>query len=418
MLFCLLFALQPAPQEPPAIAPRYYRGELFRKAADGMSPVDDFELVEFTDRDGKVVGHVLSQSGHDRGPWTDSIGDTESPQLWHNHDGVIYKLEPVKVKPGSNLTEGASWQEGRRQYRAGELTEFQTKPAREVFVQEGAARNHRLLVDPKTGVTLSLQQRVFMGRGDEFRMTLNRKNALAEEMKADARFFTKLLEVRTVSRLAANSGANAVQATASALPALRKLATSRWARLFVTRIEAETKSSATQNRKLADLAKAAIGKPLPAFAAPKIMGGKLDSKQFTNHIVVLHVWHYRDEALAEPYGQTAYLDFLADGYKGKPVWFVGLNVDSRYADKTQARKADRTARKLIEFMNLSYDIIGDGGSLLKKMGDPRSAGAKLPLWIVTDKSGRVVVWKTGFYNIDARSGLKELKAKIDEQLKE
>ena len=103
---------------------------------------------------------------------------------------------------------------------------------------------------------------------------------------------------------------------------------------------------------------------------------------------------------------------MADKYADKPVQVVGINVDSRFQDKTQVSKANRSARKLVEFMNLSYPIVPDDGELLKKLGDPRSTGAKLPLWVVIDKAGKIRMWKTGYYTIDSRAGLKELRTMV------
>ncbi len=69
-------------------------------------------------------------------------------------------------------------------------------------------------------------------------------------------------------------------------------------------------------------------------------------------------------------------------------------------------------------MNVSYPILGDSGELVRKLGDPRAAGAELPLWVVVDKAGKVQVWKNGYYQIDSRDGLKELQTTIDGFLKQ
>ena len=109
---------------------------------------------------------------------------------------------------------------------------------------------------------------------------------------------------------------------------------------------------------------------------------------------------------------------IRDRFPGKPVKVIGVNVDTRYADGTQLAKANRSARKLIEFMNISFPVVANDGSLLRKLGDPRAANAKLPLWIVTDKKGTVRVWKSGFYDVDSRLGLRELRKAVDGLLKQ
>ena len=419
MLLCLLFILHSPSSQQAELTAHYYDGELFRKGPDGFSPIDDFRLVRFTDKKGKSVGHVMLQSGQDRAPWSKAFAASSSPpQLWHNHDGVLYKLDPIAIQlDNAKVFEGRAWRDGRKQFRLGGYTDFDGQSRREVLVQEGPARNHKLLVNEKSGEVLSLEQRVFMGRGDEFRMTLQRtKPPKAEQVEQDIRLFTKLVDLKSVAT-AAKTDAARLKTISTALPGLTESATNSWAKQFVKRIETETTSQARRTRKLADLRTQALGKPIPAFELTTMAGGTLSNRQLANQVTVFHIWSYRDEPLSEPYGQTAYLDFAADKYAGKPVRFVGINVDARYADKSQVSKANRSARKLIEFMNLTYPIARDDGSFLKKLGDPRSTGTELPLWIVTDKSGTVRAWKTGYYDVDARAGLKELRATIDGLLK-
>ncbi len=419
MLFCLLFILHSPTSQQSALTTHYYDGELFRKAADGFSPIDDFRLIRFTDQTGKCVGQVMLQAGQDRAPWSDAVSTSAaSPKLWHNHDGVLYKLEPVAMRlDTAKLQAGDTWRDARKSYLFGKRTEFEGQACREVLVQEGPARNHRLLVDEKTGDVLSLQQRVFMGRGDEFRMTLERKKPpTASQAAADMRFFTKVADLKSVASTA-RAEAPRLKTISTALPDLREGAGSAWAKQLVKRIESETSLQARRSQSLADMRRKAIGNRVPSFELPLIDGGSVSSKNLSNQITVYHFWTYRDEPLSEPYGQTAYLDFVVDKYAGKPVRFVGVNVDARYGDKAQAKKADRSARKLIEFMNLTYAIARDDGTLLKQLGDPRVTGTELPLWIVADKTGTIRVWKTGYYDIDARSGLKELRSSIDGLLK-
>jgi len=73
-----------------------------------------------------------------------------------------------------------------------------------------------------------------------------------------------------------------------------------------------------------------------------------------------------------------------------------------------SRSAKRTARKLIEFMNLSYPVGYDDGSLLRAFGDPRDSDGKLPLWVVITPAGKIAHYHGGFYEVDQRYGLKEL----------
>ncbi|MFM7921753.1 MAG: hypothetical protein ACKPJJ_16145, partial [Planctomycetaceae bacterium] len=74
----------------------------------------------------------------------------------------------------------------------------------------------------------------------------------------------------------------------------------------------------------------------------------------------------------------------------------------------------RAARKIAEFMNLSYPIGYDDGTLLKTFGDPRESRGQLPLWIVIGADGKVRHYHPGYYEIDAAQGLKELEAVLNE----
>ena len=79
--------------------------------------------------------------------------------------------------------------------------------------------------------------------------------------------------------------------------------------------------------------------------------------------------------------------------------------------------AVRQIRKLAEFMNLSYPIAADDGTLLEKFGDPRRVGAELPLWVVITPDGKVAHYKTGFYDIKPDEGLRQLQESIFEVIR-
>jgi hypothetical protein len=55
----------------------------------------------------------------------------------------------------------------------------------------------------------------------------------------------------------------------------------------------------------------------------------------------------------------------------------------------------------------------DDGALLKRLGDPRVAGGKLPLFVVVGKDGRVADYHAGLYDVKATEGLEELERIVD-----
>ncbi|MFK7819818.1 MAG: TlpA disulfide reductase family protein [Planctomycetaceae bacterium] len=415
MLFCLLLMLQTNPTQQPALTATHFRGELQQRAADGFSPVDDFRVVRFTDRNNKCVGTVLLQSSPDRNPWQRAVSADGTPPIRYVHNAVPYQLAPVATSIAEQLTEGNEWKMGRAQFTVGKQSTFQNIKCFEVMVRQGAAREHRLMVEAKTGNVVSLRQRVFMGQGDEFRMTLERVLNQPQTNDTDIQFLNELLQVQSIATQAASSDASANEVQ-NALPDLKKQATSRWTKQLFNRIESETSGARNRTLKLAEMEKALLGKQL-SIAGTTLDGKPFEPKSLAEKVVVLHIWQYRAEPLAEPYGQVAYLDFMKDKFKNQPVQVIGINVDSRFSDKTLTRTANRSARKLVEFMNLSYPVIGNDGSILKATGDPRAADAKLPLWIVLDKSQRVRLWKAGYFKVDARRGLQDLEKTIRELLK-
>jgi hypothetical protein len=129
-------------------------------------------------------------------------------------------------------------------------------------------------------------------------------------------------------------------------------------------------------------------------------------------VVVLHFWTYRDAPLEEPYGQVGYLDFLLRRRGGKDVQVIGVVVEDQLADEQVRRSAAASARKFKAFMNLSYPVAVDDGSLLKRVGDPRTAGGKLPLVVVLGRDGKVAEYHAGLFDVQANEGLAELDATV------
>ena len=125
--------------------------------------------------------------------------------------------------------------------------------------------------------------------------------------------------------------------------------------------------------------------------------------------MILHFWDYRDTPLSEPYGQTGYLEFLFNQKKKLNLTVVGVSTNPDLQNKENLKRGRRSVRKLSEFMNLSYPIGHDDGTLLKNFGDPRDTRGQLPLWIVLNANGKVAHYHAGYYEVDAAQGLKDLE---------
>ena len=95
-----------------------------------------------------------------------------------------------------------------------------------------------------------------------------------------------------------------------------------------------------------------------------------------------------------------------------PLTVIGISTNSDFQAAETTARAARSARKLAEFMNLSYEIGFDDGSLLRSFGDPRDSAGSLPLWIVISDQGKITHYHAGHYEVDPREGLKELQQNV------
>ena len=152
----------------------------------------------------------------------------------------------------------------------------------------------------------------------------------------------------------------------------------------------------------------------PSFHIPGLADSKtITAADLAGKVVVLHFWEYRDTPLEEPYGQTGYLDFLSRKHGKGNVLVYGVNVDPKLGDDETRRGSIASARRLKSFMNLSFPILLDDGALLKRVGDPRQGGGKLPLFLVINKEGKIAEYSAGLYDVQANTGLAELDAVIE-----
>jgi len=171
----------------------------------------------------------------------------------------------------------------------------------------------------------------------------------------------------------------------------------------------------TQSRRGVDvdsLARRMIGKPAPAIRLKSLEGDALPATELAGKIVLLHFWSYRGEPFPqEPYGQVGFLDHLYHRRNKLGVRIYGVAVDSRFGDAGQAPAAIASVRKLTSFMNLTYPVVMDDGTL-ERLGDPERVGARLPLWVLIDPKGTVVEYKVGHYSIKPDEGLTQLDTAI------
>lgn len=365
-------------------------------------------------------------------PWPESFGrlsatDGPDPHLMYPYDDNQYNisLPPLHVAL-QNPEVGKSWSAGNWTMEITGNQPFNGTPAWQVSARERRGRRQSLVIDAASGVLLNGSQEVFMGQGQRFELTLNRNpsslldNAAAERVLSLQAGLLKLqsgLQRRADSQLTELTPRQVTTASET-VDALSKLAVDTPLHETLLRIRRDVEQqqqrvAQTQNRR-----ERMLNREAPSFLLNLVSGGTLDSASLKDKIVVLHFWKYAEKPLTEPYGQVGYLEFLYNKRKHNGVAMVGVAMNPALQQASSNRAAQRTARKLIEFMNLSYPVGFDNGSLLRAFGDPRDNGGELPLWVVVSPDGKIVHYQTGFYEVDQRQGLKELDEVLIEQIQQ
>lgn len=362
---------------------------------------------------------VLTQSG--------AKTKSQPIRLLHTHDGLPHPIgiQSPLFEFQDKLAIDASWSDGRHEYRVARKREVKDRDCWQVEVASNLGRYQTLIVDAASGVLMSVEQRVFMGRGDEFQLKLelqSQKQLPAAALAKAQSAYTSLRQLqgslnRTGEQKVAELTAPQLKSAQEMIEKIEQVADdTMWSRLAGV----IARDLQQQQRRLdgaAGLARKFVGQPAPKSLFKLPGGATIPTAEIDGKVVVLHFWEYRNENLMEPYGQIGYLDFLNGKRKKLGVKVIGVNVDPRIADRENSGAAVRSMKKLMEFMNLGYDVSVDDGTILSQYGDPRTLGSPLPLWVVLGHDGKVAHYSIGFYNITPDEGLKQLDEAVIAALK-
>jgi hypothetical protein len=260
--------------------------------------------------------------------------------------------------------------------------------------------------------------------GTEYELTLRlvgTEQLTAERFQAERHSFDELLELRQALNRAprterADWDESQLMLLDERIPAAVEAAKStRLARVLeVGRRDLDRQSDRVGN--IENLVEKFIGQPAGEFSVDGLDRPRTYAKDMAGGLTLLHFWDYRDAPLKEPYGQVGYLEFLHERHKPRGLSVYGVAVDGRLADPQSRSDAIRGIRKLKQFMNLTYPLLLDGGALIRQFGDPRTAGAELPLFVLIDAEGRIAEYHVGYYEVDREAGLKELDAAVGRAL--
>ncbi|WP_373653088.1 peroxiredoxin family protein [Schlesneria sp. DSM 10557] len=417
-----------------------YVGSLSQQAKTGESEVKSFSLYAVTIDDEKgdpQLAYYLEERGGGSFGWPERFGllplaGTASAKprpirLLYTHNDQQYPL-PVRsplCEFADKLTPQATWTEGRYTYV---VTRKKNVKGREGLVVEVASNFgpvQTMVIEPATGILLSLEEKIIIGRGDEFQLKLDlqsQKQIPSSDLDRNRASLMSLLSVkaelgRTGDQKVVELTRDQLKSLQSNLPQYEKEAEGTgWSRL-VASIGLDLKQQKKRLDGVAGLEKKLVGRPAPEWTLKLTDGSTFTSDDAKDKVVVLHFWQYRGEPLNEPYGQIGYLDFLNNKRKKLGVRVIGVNVDERFANPDQKNTALRSMKKLLEFMNVGYDMAIDDETALSEFGDPRATGAPLPLWIVIGHDGKVAHHHTGFYDIKPDEGLKQLDDAVIEAIR-
>jgi hypothetical protein len=403
-------------------------------------PVAKFSVFALTSLDaGEKSGRVfwLVEDDGSGWAWPESFGDLawkdnqkfgdREPQILYTHNNLPspVALPKLVVPPGEIPQAGKKIVEGRNSYERTGTETYRNRECLKIEVSTNFGRAAAWLVEADTGILMSAKRKLFLGQGDEFELTLE----LKERREPAAETLEKLQTIRdglnllqtTLERTERDTRpeltSKQLTAVAAALPVLDKLAENTPFHALAVRIQRDYRVQSQRVADVSTLSAEMIGKKIDKLTLVKLNGEQIPAADLEDKILVLHFWKYHEDPLREPYGQVGYLDFL-EGKRGKlGVKFVGVAVDPKLGDPATGDATLRAIKKLVSFMNLGYDIAKDNGSLLETFGDPRQAGAELPLWVVVDPNGKIVHYKAGFYQVNPRDGLQELDDILVEQIK-
>ena len=410
-----------------------FAGSLIQPGDDEGDILRRFEVQLLTTNQ-TYFFHVIDDARHGC-PWSDSFGrtgpavgtDTVQPHLVYDYDGHAYLigLPPFVVALPADIEPDATWEQAGWQMTAIEQRSVSGVPAWIVEARERRGRQQTLTVDATTGMTLRAEADVFMGQGDQFKLTLARSSDKPLDQAASDKvpeLQNELLALQTalkrrpdayLSELSARQIADVVAAS----DRLTTLASGTPLEMLVRQMKTDVEQQQKRLESTSSLASKLMHTDAPQFVLSLMDGGKLESESLKGKTVILHFWDYRDAPLSEPYGQTGYLEFLFNQKKKMNVIVVGVSTNPDLQSKENLNRGRRSVRKLSEFMNLSYPVGHDDGALLKTFGDPRETRGQLPLWIVLNADGKVAHYHAGFYEVDAAQGLKDLEAVLAELIR-
>jgi hypothetical protein len=409
-----------------------YTGTMVGAKDDGDPAIKRFTLTLVAAGgagEGTEFAWTLDESGRGGWTWLDHFGRTsDKPEsgpalLYARGEGksVVPLIGPLFAS-ADKLQTGATWTEDRLEHRVTGSAAKAGRTCWEIDIRSPYGHKRTLWIDKDSPLIVAMSETVFIGQGEEHKLTLELtelKQLSPNDMAKLSAALDDWLSLSTSLGWEPRSrreelSSEQIAKLKAALPEVAKRSAIGPLAAIAAAAQRDTTGQKNRAGAVAALAEKIVGQPLD-WMLTDLAGRPLTSKDFEDKVVVLHFWEYRDAPLEEPYGQVGYLDFLLRRRPEAVV--IGVHVDPRLNDEESRRASLASAKKLKAFMNLSYAIGHDDGGLLKRVGDPRVAGGKLPLFVVLGKDGKVAAYHAGLYDVKATDGLAELEALVEKLAK-
>ncbi|MBM79203.1 MAG: hypothetical protein CMJ78_01255 [Planctomycetaceae bacterium] len=427
-----LFSFAASPITDGAAVELRYSGTLTQILRSGdRTPVKRFNvyaLVTATDS-GHTINFLVDEQGGGGWSWPERFGQVTldsnnnaqnraKVQLLHDHNNTKYPLalRQLMFEFPDKLSLGEVWTAGRYEYSVDSTQKVRNVECFQIGVVNNFGRRQKLWVDPATSVVMKSEQRVFMGRGDQFSLKMeldSTKQVAVAQLAKLKKPISSLITLQGKLNRKPNAtrpelSKDQLAAVSAVIPDILDTSKSTPFQQFSQIISRDAQAQSRRTSDLSSLSKRFVGQNAPAFELPTIDRKRFSSKDLKGKTVVLHFWDYKDDPLTEPYGQIGYLDFLQNKRGRLGVKVVGVAVNARFEKPETVESGLRSARKLRSFMNLGYPVVYDNGKFIQQFGDPRRLGGKLPLWVVISPDGKIAHYKVGFYEVDTNRGLVEL----------
>lgn len=413
-----------------------YHGSFAAEKGDLASSEKQFDVtyvVGPTQGGERPLYWTTVERGHGGWAWPDRLGSwqlnerlrpaggTNPTLLYQRESGVhVVGLQTPFVTYTEPFALGVTWVEGNLESKVAGEEMVGDVPCWRIEVRSPIGRKRMTWVEKSSPIVRAMVETVFIGQGEqhELKWELKSQSTLASEsLAAQETAFAEFLRLRT--RLGVEPQTRDLQWNSEQLALIRADLPTLVAKSGNTllsslaqAVEQDTKNQKERAGALGALQSRLVGQVAPQPPIETISGEKLAWKDLQGKVTVLHFWDYRDAPLEEPYGQVAYVDFLARKNTLADVKIYGVIADERVAQPDTKRAGIQSAKRLQAFMNLSYPLLVDAQNAIREFGDPRKTGAKLPLVIVIDRQGKVAHYHVGHYEVDRDRGLEQLQQVI------